>query len=203
VFCGQKDIFIHYKLGRDCWKMSRGRCKFLSRPTPPYFEAWNVQLALQTMLGFLNASVRLEIVIVNEPPENRRFAKQFGSGQFAPLATRRFRQFEATRSAQRSRHLPGLPALLRSRRRTSTFAYVRRFRAIAPTNRLPVRSMNLQVALCVSALCSVAPDPVEYDESASPILTGLTYNYASNVSYSVDGVDFTYSPVPDGEGTFK
>ena len=57
-----------------------------------------------------------------------------------------------------------------------------------------------QVALCVSALCSATPDPVEYDESASPILTGLTYTYASNVSYSVDGVDFSYSPVPDGEG---
>ena len=55
-------------------------------------------------------------------------------------------------------------------------------------------------ALCVSATCSGVADPIVFDASGSPVPTGLTFNYASNVTFSVDGTDFSYLPVPDLEG---
>ena len=63
-----------------------------------------------------------------------------------------------------------------------------------------------EVAVCVTAACTcVGPgcattDPVEFDETDSPILTGLSYNFGLNVSYSTDGIDFSYSPMPDDDG---
>ena len=63
-----------------------------------------------------------------------------------------------------------------------------------------------EVALCLSAICTcVGPactqvDPVEFDESASPVPTGLIYDFATHVSYSLDGVDFSYVPFPDIDG---
>ncbi|MEZ5552765.1 MAG: hypothetical protein R3E82_17925 [Pseudomonadales bacterium] len=61
------------------------------------------------------------------------------------------------------------------------------------------------VQMCVLPACTcVSPctpvDPVAYDASASPIPTGLTYSYATHVTYSLDGVDYSYTPVPDGAG---
>ena len=63
-----------------------------------------------------------------------------------------------------------------------------------------------ETAVCVVSACTCsgaacpAVDPVEFDETASPVATGLSFDYAVHVSYSVDGVDFTYVPVPDAEG---
>jgi hypothetical protein len=62
-----------------------------------------------------------------------------------------------------------------------------------------------QVEICVTPACTcVAPctqvDPVAFDESGSPLPTGLSYDYAADVSYSVDGSDFSTTPMPDGAG---
>ena len=63
-----------------------------------------------------------------------------------------------------------------------------------------------ELAVCVAAACTCAglgcttTDPVEFDETASPILTGLSYNFGLNVTYSTDGVHFDYTPVPDDDG---
>ena len=62
------------------------------------------------------------------------------------------------------------------------------------------------VSVCVAAACTCAGpscatvDPVAYDESASPIATGLSYSYVVDVEYSTDGVDYTYVPIPDADG---
>ena len=62
------------------------------------------------------------------------------------------------------------------------------------------------VSVCVAAICTCAgpscatEDPVAYDDSASPIATGLTYDYVLNVEYSTDGTDYSYSPIPDADG---
>jgi len=66
--------------------------------------------------------------------------------------------------------------------------------SVVITDQIPV-----ELAVCVSITCA-GTDPVEFDDSNSPILTGLTYDYTLNVSYSMDGVDFTYSPIPDAQG---
>lgn len=54
-------------------------------------------------------------------------------------------------------------------------------------------------ALCIGPPCA-SGDPVVYDDSGSPVATGLTYNYASHVTFSTDGVNFGYVPSADGEG---
>jgi hypothetical protein len=69
-----------------------------------------------------------------------------------------------------------------------------------------VDEIPADVAVCVSAVCTCSGpactqvDPVQFDESSSPISTGLTYDYGTQVSYSLDGVDYTYLPAPDGDG---
>lgn len=69
-----------------------------------------------------------------------------------------------------------------------------------------VDEIPVDVAVCVVAACTCSGpacpqvDPVQFDESSSPIGTGLTYDYSAHVSYSLDGVDYTYLPAPDGEG---
>ncbi len=66
---------------------------------------------------------------------------------------------------------------------------------LALTDLLPAQS-----ALCVAASCAGGGDPVTFDDSGSPVATGLTYTYASNVTFSTDGTNFTYVPVPDADG---
>jgi uncharacterized repeat protein (TIGR01451 family) len=56
------------------------------------------------------------------------------------------------------------------------------------------------VALCVTVACSGGATPLRFDDSASPVPTGLTFNYATNVTYSTNGTTFTYVPVPDANG---
>jgi uncharacterized repeat protein (TIGR01451 family) len=56
------------------------------------------------------------------------------------------------------------------------------------------------VALCVTVACSGAAPPLRFDDSASPVPTGLTFTYATNVQYSTDGTTFTYVPAPDVNG---
>ncbi len=69
-----------------------------------------------------------------------------------------------------------------------------------------VDNLPEQVAVCVLPVCTCSGtgctqlDPVDYDDSASPVAVGLGFDYVADVSYSLDGVDFTYSPNPDGEG---
>ncbi len=55
-------------------------------------------------------------------------------------------------------------------------------------------------AMCVTSACAGGSTPVVFDDSASPVPTGLTFVYASHVSYSTDGVSFSYVPVPDAAG---
>jgi uncharacterized repeat protein (TIGR01451 family) len=61
-------------------------------------------------------------------------------------------------------------------------------------------ALPANVALCVTTACSGAATPVEFDDSASPSPTGLTFNYGSNVTFSTDGVSYGYAPVPDANG---
>ena len=69
-----------------------------------------------------------------------------------------------------------------------------------------IDNVPLELAICVLPVCTCVGvactqlDPVAYDDSASPIPTGLSYAYASDVTYSLDGVDFTYVPSPDVDG---
>jgi uncharacterized repeat protein (TIGR01451 family) len=56
------------------------------------------------------------------------------------------------------------------------------------------------LSLCVTVACSGAATPLRFDDSASPVPTGLTFNYATNVTYSTNGTTFTYVPVPDANG---
>ena len=69
-----------------------------------------------------------------------------------------------------------------------------------------VDEIPAEVAVCVTASCTCTGtgcatfDPVHYDDSSSPISTGLTFNYANAVEYSTDGVNFGYVPQPDSEG---
>jgi uncharacterized repeat protein (TIGR01451 family) len=56
------------------------------------------------------------------------------------------------------------------------------------------------VALCVTVACSGAATPLRFDDSTSPVPTGLTFNYATNVTYSTNGTSFTYVPQPDANG---
>ncbi|NJN50451.1 MAG: hypothetical protein HC809_00295 [Gammaproteobacteria bacterium] len=55
-------------------------------------------------------------------------------------------------------------------------------------------------ALCVTAACSGAATPVVFDDTGSAIPTGLTFVYATHVSYSTDGVTFNHVPAPDAAG---
>jgi len=62
-----------------------------------------------------------------------------------------------------------------------------------------------QVEMCVQPVCTCVGvctpvDPLFFDDSASPVATGLNYSYGSDVSYSRDGSDFSYIPIPDGAG---
>ena len=41
---------------------------------------------------------------------------------------------------------------------------------------------------------------VLFDASASPEPTGLSFDVAADVEYSLDGVDFSYVPTPDADG---
>jgi hypothetical protein len=63
-----------------------------------------------------------------------------------------------------------------------------------------VDAIPAEVALCVDALCASGGDPIEFDESASPEPTGLSYAYPVNVTFSMDGTDYSYNPVPDASG---
>lgn len=69
-----------------------------------------------------------------------------------------------------------------------------------------VDEIPVEVSLCVTAACTCVGtscsqvDPVHFDESSSPISTGLTFDYTTQVEYSTDGVNFGYTPMPDGEG---
>lgn len=69
-----------------------------------------------------------------------------------------------------------------------------------------VDEIPTEVALCVAATCTcVGPscttfDPVQFDDSTSPITTGLSLDYATQVEYSTDGVSYTYTPIPDADG---
>lgn len=56
------------------------------------------------------------------------------------------------------------------------------------------------LAMCVTSACSGGGTPVRFDDSTSPVPTALTFNYATNVSYSTDGTTFGYTPVPDANG---
>jgi len=62
-----------------------------------------------------------------------------------------------------------------------------------------------EASLCVVPACSCAApctpgDPVSFDDSASPVATGLAFDAATDVRFSTDGTDFGYSPVPDAAG---
>ena len=69
-----------------------------------------------------------------------------------------------------------------------------------------VDEIPVEVSLCVTPACTCVGagcsqvDPVHFDESASPISTGLTFDYPTQVEYSTDGVNFTYTPIPDADG---
>ena len=63
-----------------------------------------------------------------------------------------------------------------------------------------VDPLPAEVALCVLSACAGSVDPLRFDDSASPVPTGLTFNYATNVTYSTDGVAFMHIPVPDASG---
>jgi len=60
--------------------------------------------------------------------------------------------------------------------------------------------LPVETSLCITNVCSGFADAVEYDDLASPTPTGLVWNFATDVAYSVDGLDFTYSGVPDAAG---
>ncbi|MFK8029712.1 MAG: choice-of-anchor X domain-containing protein [Gammaproteobacteria bacterium] len=62
------------------------------------------------------------------------------------------------------------------------------------TDPLPADSV-----LCVGPPCA-SGDPVIFNDAGSPVATGLTYVYGSNVTFSTDGVSFSHTPTPDGEG---
>jgi uncharacterized repeat protein (TIGR01451 family) len=63
-----------------------------------------------------------------------------------------------------------------------------------------VDPLPASVSMCVTSACAGGGTPVRFDESTSPLPTGLTFNYATNVSYSTDGTTFGYTPVPDANG---
>ena len=54
--------------------------------------------------------------------------------------------------------------------------------------------------MCVTSACAGGGTPVRFDDSTSPVPTALTFNYATNVTYSTDGTTFGYTPVPDANG---
>jgi uncharacterized repeat protein (TIGR01451 family) len=56
------------------------------------------------------------------------------------------------------------------------------------------------VALCVTSACAGGGVPLRFDDSASPVPTGLSFVYATHVTYSTDGVAFVYVPSPDPDG---
>ena len=62
------------------------------------------------------------------------------------------------------------------------------------------RSLAIVAAMCVTVACAGTATPVQFDDSASPSPTGLSFNYASNVTYSTNGVSYSYVPVPDANG---
>ena len=63
-----------------------------------------------------------------------------------------------------------------------------------------VDSLPTTVSMCVVAACAGGATAVRYDASTSPVPPGLTFTYATNVTYSTDGVTFGYTPVPDANG---
>ncbi|HEY6599259.1 MAG TPA: choice-of-anchor X domain-containing protein, partial [Pseudomonadales bacterium] len=62
-----------------------------------------------------------------------------------------------------------------------------------------VDTLPTTVSMCVIAACSGAT-AVRYDASTSPVPPGLTFTYASHVTYSNNGTTFGYTPVPDANG---
>ncbi len=63
-----------------------------------------------------------------------------------------------------------------------------------------VDTLPTTLSMCVTAACAGGATPVRFDDSTSPVPTALTFNYATNVSYSTDGTTFGYTPVPDANG---
>ena len=63
-----------------------------------------------------------------------------------------------------------------------------------------IDTLPATLSMCVASACSGGGTPVRFDDSASPVPTALTFNYATNVSYSTDGATFGYTPVPDANG---
>jgi uncharacterized repeat protein (TIGR01451 family) len=63
-----------------------------------------------------------------------------------------------------------------------------------------VDALPAATALCVQSICAGGATPVVFDDSASPVPTGLTFNYAAHVTFSTDGVSFTHVPAPDAAG---
>jgi len=63
-----------------------------------------------------------------------------------------------------------------------------------------IDSLPSNVAMCVTSACAGGSAPVRYDASTSPVPPGLSFAYASNVTYSTDGTTFNYTPVPDANG---
>ncbi|MBV1905516.1 MAG: hypothetical protein KUG75_05510 [Pseudomonadales bacterium] len=63
-----------------------------------------------------------------------------------------------------------------------------------------IEALPAYLNLCVSSACSATSDPISFDDGASPEPTGLTFNYAANVSFSTDGILFNNSTSPDIDG---
>ena len=55
------------------------------------------------------------------------------------------------------------------------------------------------VEMCVAVACQPG-GAVLYDDTASPEPTGLSFDPAVDVAYSLDGIDFSYVPIPDPDG---
>lgn len=68
-----------------------------------------------------------------------------------------------------------------------------------------VDNIPAELAICVDPVCTCSTpctpgDPVTFDDSGSLVATGLVFTYASDVSYSLDGSDYSYLPQPDAAG---
>lgn len=63
-----------------------------------------------------------------------------------------------------------------------------------------IEALPAEVSLCVSNACSGAADPVFYDDTGTPVPTGITFNYAADVRYSTDGISYNSSTTPDADG---
>ena len=63
-----------------------------------------------------------------------------------------------------------------------------------------IDTLPTTLSMCVTSACAGGGTPVRFDDSTSPVPTALTFNYATNVTYSSDGTTFAYTPVPDANG---